>query len=189
MNSVPNLIVGFEDIITHIKNQEKRIQELENKNEELLDKCHQRFKENAKNISLGANVYHRIKKENDELTEELEGLKLTQLLTLKVSNDKEKEIKKLEEYIEDFQESDKHLNKCIDSIRDQYLEQKEENKKLKENAKNISLGANVYHRIKKENEDLSDQIEQLGELCKNIDENAYDTWKKITSYEESDEEC
>jgi len=102
MNSVPNLIVGFEDIITHIKNQEKRIQELENKNEELLDKCHQRFKENAKNISLGANV---------------------------------------------------------------------------------------YHRIKKENEDLSDQIDRLGELCKNIDENAYDTWKEITSYEESDEEC
>lgn len=67
MNSAPNLIVGFEDIITHIKNQEKRIEELENKNEELLDKCHQRFKENAKNISLGANVYHRIKKENDEL--------------------------------------------------------------------------------------------------------------------------
>jgi len=40
-------------------------------------------------------------------------------------------LKQLEEENKKLKESDKHLNKCIDSIRDQYLELKEENKKLK----------------------------------------------------------
>ena len=35
---------------------------------------------------------------------------------------------------------------------------------------------------------LCEQVDQLGVLCKNIDENAYDSWKKITNYEESESE-
>tara|TARA_R110000787_G_scaffold266065_1_gene372141 strand:+ start:145 stop:453 length:309 start_codon:yes stop_codon:yes gene_type:complete len=44
----------------------------------------------------------------------------------------EDQIKKLKEKDKEWKASHKHLNKCIDTIRDQYLEQKEENKKLKE---------------------------------------------------------
>ena len=42
----------------------------------------------------------------------------------------EAENEKLQDEIKEWKASDKHLNKCIDTIRDQYLEQKEENKKL-----------------------------------------------------------
>ena len=43
-------------------------------------------------------------------------------------------VKKLVKQNNEFKESDKHLNKCIDNIRDQYLEQKEQNKEWKDAA-------------------------------------------------------
>lgn len=49
----------------------------------------------------------------------------------------EEENKKLKEKDKEWKASDKHLNKCIDSIRDQYLELKQENKKLKEENKQL----------------------------------------------------
>jgi hypothetical protein len=44
-----------------------------------------------------------------------------------------------------LKEEVKHLNKCIDSIRDQYLEQKQENVDLKESYKYGTLGKNGVH--------------------------------------------
>ena len=40
------------------------------------------------------------------------------------------------------------------------------------------------HKRKKENTDLSEQIDELGVLCENIDENAFKTWKEITGRED-----
>jgi hypothetical protein len=37
---------------------------------------------------------------------------------------------------------------------------------------------------KMENTDLSEQIDELGVLCENIDENAFKTWKEITGRED-----
>ena len=45
-------------------------------------------------------------------------------------------VKKLVKQNNEFKESDKHLNKCIDNIRDQYLEQKEQNETLKQTVSN-----------------------------------------------------
>ena len=38
----------------------------------------------------------------------------------------------------------------------------------------------VITELKEENTDLSEQIDELGVLCENIDENAFKTWKEIT---------
>ena len=117
MNS-NNLIAGFEDVITHIRQQEFRIKELE---------AHKKQSEYQ---------IEKLKKEN-EATEE--ALKIV----------------------------------------------KEENEVNKKNLYAMVKQSNIY--IEEKNE-LADQIDQLGELCKNIDENAYDTWKEITSHEESESE-
>ena len=147
MNSAPNLIVGFEDIITHIKNQEKRIEELENKNEELLDKCHQRFKENAKNISLGANVYHRIKKENEELL----GYK--------------KGYERLKEENKELQESNQQyidMFNAIVSSEGEKVDRIESLEKQKEELQDIANS--LFKQIKKMNDETSDE-ETSDEEC------------------------
>ena len=86
---------------------------------------------------------------------------------------------------------------------------KQENEKLKlltdgimnEEGTGHILGCNAYEKFcqaitelnyderwiteaKKENTDLSDQIDELGVLCENIDENAFKTWKEITGRED-----
>ena len=38
-----------------------------------------------------------------------------------------------------------------------------------------------------EKTDLQEQIDELGTLCRNIDDNAYNTWKQITNYQEEDD--
>ena len=47
------------------------------------------------------------------------------------------EIAKLNKRIDICKESDRHLNKCIDTIRDKYLEQKAENENLKSKIKRV----------------------------------------------------
>ena len=201
----PTLIPGFEDIITHIKQQEQRIKNLEQnekvrearvqelylenkqlkeENEKLdakmlgylADRNYQKLKNQKlqeEKDDLEAQLEHHeeynrdlqqdhddLEEENEKLKEENEKLKnlcadpksvehknsvsnmildnITYEDYLKMNEQMEEankklteENKKLKEKIKEYNGSDKHLNKCIDSIRDQYLEQKEENKKLK----------------------------------------------------------
>jgi len=95
----------------------------------------------------------------------------------------EEENKKLKEKDKEWKASDKHLNKCIDSIRDQYLELKEENKKLKNDLRLCAEGLIPHDLIQKgivetcrekvkkleeENKVSEDQINQQIEWFKEI---------------------
>jgi peptidoglycan hydrolase CwlO-like protein len=73
-----------------------------------------------------------------------------------------------------------------------YEKQLEENKKLKEKLQSFMGKAKLWEttaqNIEEKNTDLQEQIDELGTLCKNIDENAYNSWKEITEEESEAEE-
>ena len=90
--------------------------------EEVLGRCDDLFAAIKQKAEAGDRRADKLQKDYDELF---------QVAKKRTEKDQE-EIKQLKEKIKEYSESDKHLNKCIDSIRDQYLELKEENKRLKE---------------------------------------------------------
>ena len=131
-----NLIEGFEDVITHIRQLEFRLTELE---------AHK--KQSAFQIN-------KLKKDNDELKEENEAC--------------EEAIKIL-----------KDENEVNKKNRVHWMEEKKKEKDFWMNYANGHIATKLG---------LCDQVDQLGILCKNIDQNAYDSWKKITNYEEEESE-
>jgi|DEB0MinimDraft_10_1074344.scaffolds.fasta_scaffold29637_1 DNA repair exonuclease SbcCD ATPase subunit len=156
------LITGIEELVNHIRELEMKNKKLEEDlktqttradawEKSYQDKCSvdQEEKYQPKGSRIDPEGLHdymkeenkkleeenkKLKEENKKLKEQLEKawdqrgdkLRKARIKNLVAEN------KKLQEKIKEYNESDKHLNKCIDSIRDQYLEQKEENKELKE---------------------------------------------------------
>ena len=156
------LITGIEELVNHIRELEMKNKKLEEDlktqttradawEKSYQDKCSvdQEEKYQPKGSQVDPEGLHdymkeenkkleeenkKLKEENKKLKEQLEKawdqrgdkLRKARIKNLVAEN------KKLQEKIKEYNESDKHLNKCIDSIRDQYLEQKEENKELKE---------------------------------------------------------
>jgi len=81
-------------------------------------------------------------------------------------------LKQLEEENKKLKESDKHLNKCIDSIRDQYLELKEENEQEKEGREH---DVQQFQSVLEEKGQLEAEVEELKEENKKLKE-ANDTF-------------
>ena len=108
----------------------------------------------------GSDVYQELVEENKKLKKENENYEAMMIDAEAEDQGRDNTIAFLEEKNKQFQESDKHLNKCIDSIRDQYLELKEENKKLKQKATawDIINGVDWEHL-----RDLCDK-----EMCKDL---------------------
>jgi len=79
------------------------------------------------------------------------------------------------------------MDMLIDHMKKQSLEierLREENKELKESNEFIRKTCLMADE---ENTKLKEQIDELGELCENIDDNAYNSWKKITGNEDEAE--
>jgi len=81
-------------------------------------------------------------------------------------------LKQLEEENKKLKESDKHLNKCIDSIRDQYLELKEENEQEKEGREH---DVQQFQSVLEEKGQLEAEVGELKEENKKLQE-ANDTF-------------
>ena len=112
------LIMGMGEVINYLK-------ELEAENKKLKASSSGKYMEQISALNKQAiTLRHNWKEEVDRLEEERE-------IMSKVIEGMKQENNKLKEENKEWKASDKHLNKCIDTIRDQYLEQKEENKKLK----------------------------------------------------------
>jgi len=98
----------------------------------------------------------------------------------------EQEIQKLKKQVEDgagmfnfVVQQEEEKVKRIDALKEE-LEELEELKESNEFIRKTCLMAD------EENKKLRAQIVELGVLCKNIDKNAYNSWKKITFNEEED---
>jgi len=70
--------------------------------------------------------------------------------------------KRQEKEIVEWKASDKHLNECINTIRDKYLEQKDENEKLKERLSIMKATASVHiDDINQIHQDYGNMVREL----------------------------
>ena len=93
------------------------------------------------------------------------------LLKLQEENKKLKqENKELKEEAEEFYDTKNSLEERIEELQEE-IEERTTYSVLPEEGK-----------FMEENEKLKEQIDELGTLCQNIDDNAYNTWKQITNY-------
>ena len=94
----------------------------------------------------------------------------------------EEENKKLKRANELNAELHKTSEETIGQLEKEIKKLKEERNELKKKyMKTITTAA-------KQKKELREQIDELGKLCENIDDNAYNTWKKITGNEDEEEE-
>ena len=80
--------------------------------------------------------------------------------------------KRQEKEIVEWKASDKHLNECINTIRDKYLEQKDENEKLKERLSIMKATASVH--IDDINQIHQDYGNMVRELKKQVEDRTYE---------------
>jgi len=97
----------------------------------------------AKHLGMAETLHDAVVEENKKLKKENENYEAMMIDAEAEDQGRDNTIAFLEEKNKQLQESDKHLNKCIDSIRDQYLELKEENKKLQEREYEMCQTANA----------------------------------------------
>lgn len=175
------LIPGMDLLIDHMKKQSLEIERLRQENKKFkelyeaqqqeTDIEHQRYLETAEKYS-------------DKLWEVCQELDIENHDT---SENIIKEIKKL-------QEENKRLNDHLESFRSENKQHCENATKLMAQAEELNKSNEFIRKTclmaDEENTKLKEQIDELGELCENIDENAYNSWKKITGNqdEESSEE-
>ena len=138
--------------------------------------------------NLGRMIEHLIK-QNKELQEEVNDRVVIEDIADAFGSEEgedfdwESEIHELQEKNKQLQESDKHLNKCIDSIRDQYLEVKEKNKQLemKSNAKSDII-KNMFECITADPEEVQDGFY----IKRDWGHKYIDTWNEIVTQEYKD---
>ena len=95
----------------------------------------------------------------------------------------QEENKKLKQQNEELQEKNKKLKQEGEEFYDTKNSLEERIEELQEEVEERTTYAVLPEEGKfmDENEKLKEQIDELGTLCMNIDDNAYNTWKEITN--------
>jgi len=206
------LIPGMDMLIDHMKKQSLEIERLRGENKQLKEK----YDDAEARFKIVGEARWKLVEENNKLKESNEFIRKTCLMAdeentkLKTSNQQyidmfnavvesegekvdkinklEEENKKLKKEVEDgagmfnfVVQQEEEKVKRIDALKEE-LEQLEDLTESNDILRKTCLMAD------EEKKKLRSQIVELGVLCKNIDKNAYNSWKKITFNEAEREE-
>lgn len=154
------LIPGMDMLIDHMKKQSLEIERLRQENKQLKEK----YDKLERFADKDAEARFKLFEENKQLKDQIERERYEHNREIMKQQDTHylEEVSPLEKQVEELSEENKRLKESNEFIRKTCLMADEENTKLKE------------------------QIDELGELCENIDKNAYNSWKKITGNEEEE---
>jgi len=192
----PTLITGFEDVLTYIRQQDKRIKRLEEENEKLQKENKEYEFESCESVVASQKIYgqafaiqaerDKLQKENEQLKEDIQQYKDTLEEHFVHYDNLKEENKKLKGRVD-------IMEKCKKAWYDKCQEDPDDDPERSGIKWSICLEGGLNHFMKEairyeesydeENKtvrDFADIIAELATMIENIDQNACDVFNKLT---------